>query len=478
MKNLIKKNYGLLIVGGVVFIVGFFLSSRQVSSQTTSGKTEPRLTTATSRLGAGILFAGRMSWVGSTPPSEAESLLLLEVMTNWTANPNVAAGHLEEFASLLTNSPWAPTVHAHLGQFYRSRGQVTKALEHWQTAWVATQAFETGGGKRVADYTLANWTRLLMVLGRVEELGELYQQYGNRRLDSGPLTQMWLRTHEKYLRMGQHPEDSFKCGIYAVDRVGQTLKVDYERGKLLETASKPTGFSLNELEETSTKHGLELLAVRRNEGNVQLPVPSVIHWRQEHYAAIVGTRGNLYEVTDPSGLGLLWLTADEINAEASGYFLVPKDQVPVNFGFPSEAEAALVFGRASSCPPNDPEDTPCCPCPPGTGGSPGTGAPGLGEGGCGPCGRAEAGMPIWRITEPYLNLWIEDEPLRYQPAKGPAISFKLRYKQRDEGTYSAAFIAPGWNCDWLATATCAAYWGGDDYYPYYAVVYRPGGGLF
>jgi len=41
------------------------------------------------------------------------------------------------------------------------------------------------------------------------------------------------------------------------------------------------------------------------------------------------------------------------------------------------------------------------------------------------------GMPVWHVSEPYESLWLIDEPLGYQPAIGPRLSFALAYNQRD-----------------------------------------------
>src|SRR6266478_1629015 len=37
------------------------------------------------------------------------------------------------------------------------------------------------------------------------------------------------------------------------------------------------------------------------------------------------------------------------------------------------------------------------------------------------------GMPTWWISQPYVNMRLEDEPLGYQPAVGPRVSFSLSY---------------------------------------------------
>jgi hypothetical protein len=51
----------------------------------------------------------------------------------------------------------------------------------------------------------------------------------------------------------------------------------------------------------------------------------------------------------------------------------------------------------------------------GLGGSPGT------EG---------YGLPIWRVSEPRINLWILDEPMGYQPPRGPRVAARIHHKQR------------------------------------------------
>ena len=61
-------------------------------------------------------------------------------------------------------------------------------------------------------------------------------------------------------------------------------------------------------------------------------------------------------------------------------------------------------------------------------------------------------MARWRVSEPYINLWIEDVPLSYVPARGPLISFGVAFKQRSSVPYKTNFFGIGklWNCSWLA----------------------------
>jgi len=75
---------------------------------------------------------------------------------------------------------------------------------------------------------------------------------------------------------------------------------------------------------------------------------------------------------------------------------------------------------------------------------PGSPAPPGGDDGC-------PGMPVWRVSEPYITLWLEDEPLGYQPAIGPRISFRLSFKGREAAAgYDRNGFSVGkkWNFSW------------------------------
>src|SRR6266511_3108181 len=81
------------------------------------------------------------------------------------------------------------------------------------------------------------------------------------------------------------------------------------------------------------------------------------------------------------------------------------------------------------------------------------------------------GMPVWRVSQPYINLWLEDEPLGYQPALGPRISLTLSYNQKDDHTGSDGTISSfgnKWNVSWLSYVVQDANLD--------KVVYLPGGG--
>jgi RHS repeat-associated protein len=75
-----------------------------------------------------------------------------------------------------------------------------------------------------------------------------------------------------------------------------------------------------------------------------------------------------------------------------------------------------------------------------------------GGSGCSSCG----GMTQWSVSEPYVSLHLQDEPLGYQPVRGSRISFQLDFKQREFGTgQNPAFYSVGkrWNFSWYSLVT-------------------------
>jgi hypothetical protein len=357
---------------------------------------------------------------------------------------------LEQFVDERPASVWSPSLRVNLGRHYRQKGRYSEALRHWEEAWQATKHLKDGEGKMIADEALAHWTRILASLGRFETLAEVLNETKGRVLDRGPLSQMFSRTQEGYAGMIKRSGQAYKCGVYALHNVMTVLKGRaYDAPGLTREPSTKMGFTIEALSQLSERYRLGLVAVKRERGD-ELVVPSVVHWRQNHYAAIVGQKDGLYQVVDPTFEHTLYMSAETINAEASGWFLVPAQQRPAGWRQPPAQEQREVFGRGYPYILKDQEDRPCLTgCPPGC-------PPGMSGASCQGCDnpvRKGPGMPWWQVSEPYLNLWLHDSPLGYQPAFGPAVSFDLSFKQRDEaagGLWNYSSVGYGWNCSWLS----------------------------
>jgi RHS repeat-associated protein len=265
------------------------------------------------------------------------------------------------------------------------------------------------------------------------------------------------------------------------------------------------------LAELGRKAGVDLVPVEWKEDKA-LPVPSVVHWKDNHYAAIISTRDGMYEVNDPVVRGGRAISAEDLRREASGYFLMAKSEMNESWRSLNESEAAEVYGRGTVSSAPDSDDS-CSAGGSGGGSNSGSGGDngvkyaaqaseasssgGASGPSCGTCGGGAGGsgggtggngsscsgptchgMARWEVSEPSINLWVYDEPVGYQPALGPRASFKLSYKQRDVEEYNTAprtidpdFVSVGtnWHSSWISYVV-------DDNYGEFAWLMTPDGG--
>jgi len=62
-----------------------------------------------------------------------------------------------------------------------------------------------------------------------------------------------------------------------------------------------------------------------------------------------------------------------------------------------------------------------------------------------------SGVSTWAVSEPYVNLWIFDQPLTYSTTYQKPIGFSLAWKHRNNRDISPSFgFGPGWECSWLS----------------------------
>jgi hypothetical protein len=263
-------------------------------------------------------------------------------------------------------------------------------LEQFQAAWALVKNDKSSQGQRLGGTILANWTDLLSSLGRLEQLKELIAVGDGWHFVNPQDRNEFRGAKNSYFLMLEHPEMAYRCGTFALKAAGGVLKPnDPALENLVEEPSPTNGFSMAALEDLAKKYGLDMVAVRRTAGQ-NLIVPSIIHWRQNHYAAILDKQGDSYLVSDPTFGGQKWLPAEVINEEASGEFLIPIAQEKSGWTAIAVNDAQKIHGMGL---PNNIKDGNDCGCPKKT---------------CPSC----TGMPVWWVTEPYINLWMQDEPIQ------------------------------------------------------------------
>jgi RHS repeat-associated protein len=211
---------------------------------------------------------------------------------------------------------------------------------------------------------------------------------------------------------------------------------------------------------------------------------------------LVEARDDYVYVADPTFGHPRWLHLEVINAEASGYFLALPSQAPGSWSRVASTESRQVFGRGfptvfednndEGCPKADDSEmeeadetapvndhdpngqSECVKCAPGAAGDGGECQDDGAE--CGTC--AGKGLAVWKVSEPYISLWILDTPLYYTTSHGKRTAFTLTYKQRNtrplDGTWG---MGPRWESSRL---TYVRYNSGS---PYQVSLFAGQGGL-
>jgi RHS repeat-associated protein len=373
-------------------------------------------------------FREGVVWIGDKEPSEAENTQLLEVLTNldkpsWTSD-------LTQFLQDHPKSPWAASLRYDYASFYRRTGRTTKALEQFEAAWALAKNDSSPQGQNLGGAILANWMDLLSSLGRTEKLKELIAVGDQWHFVNAEDRDKFQGAKHSYYLMQEHPGIAYRCGTFALKAVGEKLQSnDPALEELTELPSPTNGFSMASLLDIAKQYGLHMVAVRRTAGQ-DLIVPSVVHWRQNHYAAILDKQDDNYLVSDPTFGTEKWISGEAINEEASGEFLIPSALLTNGWTQLARNETAKIRGMGLPNNINDGKDK-CCVT--------------LfnGQISCAQC----SGMPIWWISEPYINLWMSDQPLSYLTSRGEPFTFQITYKQRDTRVPSLISTA-GWNNSW------------------------------
>jgi hypothetical protein len=261
---------------------------------------------------------------------------------------------LQAFLAAHPGSNWNAALYANLGFGYYRAGYYSRTFSYLEQAWTSGRAATSPQARLLIDRAVGELAKMHARVGHAEELEALFNDIGKRPI-GGPATELIQGAHEGLWTFRHHPEIAYLCGPSALRNLLLALKANSNQIKFIDDAhSGSHGFSLQQLAKLSDKAELKYKLIYRRPGQ-PVPVPSVINWNTHHYAAIVGQERGLYQLKDPtfgSGGGLP-LTARAIDAESSGYFLVPSHvvgQYPQS-GWRTvdadSAEASTVYGMGT-----------------------------------------------------------------------------------------------------------------------------------
>ena len=245
-----------------------------------------------------------------------------------TTPPMPVAQRLAPFTQFLAAYPgsgWSAAVQLNLGLEYYRSGYFSKAIAAYQAAWSLGRNATDYRAKSVVDRAVGELARMYSRLGRATELEALLADVGARAVQ-GPATELMTNARESDWVMRNNPGVAFLCGPKALANVLLALGATPDAVSFLRAArSGPNGFTLAQVGALADQVGLAYRLIYRTAGQGAVPVPSVINWRLHHYAAIVAQASDgTYRVQDPTfASGDLYLLPDAIDAESSGFFLVP-----------------------------------------------------------------------------------------------------------------------------------------------------------
>jgi RHS repeat-associated protein len=378
--------------------------------------------------------------IGGTP-SAAENSALAAALLGYAkrSGPNDFAS-LAAFLEQHPESPWRAALLTCLGLEYYNTAYYSRALEAWQEAWGLGQKATDAKGKFLADRAVCELAGLYSRLGRMTELEALLKSVEKRGFIGGATERINL-AWEALSTMRNQPGVSFRCGPLALKsilRSDEKLRTSCPTNAFMEifnSASTHEGFSLSQVAELSKKIGLNYQMAFRppsEKSKIDFIVPSVVHWKVGHYAAIVRRDGDRYLVEDLTFRTTVWATREALEAETSGYFLIPPGELPRGWRSIDAREGATIWGKGVTSG-NDPDHYTCS-----------------GEQ-TASCTGSGCGMPVASVHLMLANLQIRDTPVGYTPPVGPPVYFTVRYNHRDylqPPSQVDKLLGPKWTHDW------------------------------
>ncbi len=375
-------------------------------------------------------------------PTPAENAALAAALSGYSrrASPD-DFGNLTGFLQTHPHSSWRAALLTDLGLEYYNTAHYSLALDAWAEAWSLAKENTEPKAKAIADRAAGELAYMYARLGRMSELESLLKSVEGR-VFLGPATERISGARQGLANMKDRPEIAFRCGPLALHRIKLSLNPkDGGDAAIYKSASTEKGFSLPQVGELSKQIGLNYQMAFREKG-AAFAVPSIVHWKVGHYAAMIRQDGDRFLLQDPTFQNDVWATKEALEAETSGYFLVRPGALPRGWRAVEAKEGGAIWGKGNTCC-NDPK--PHAPCDPK---SPGANS----------CDQKPncKGMAVSSVHLMLVSLNLTDEPVGYRPPLGPAVDFTVRYNQRDAfqpSTFTYSNFGPKWTFDWLSYIT-------------------------
>ena len=360
-------------------------------------------------------FHEPLALVGGASTLSDNRALARAIRTDLARRDRYTTDALDEFVRAHPATPWRASLLVNLGILYREIGRYRRALDVWEEAYALTRAAPGADARSLRDRAASELALLNAQLGRKSRLDDLAVALRDRP-PLGPAADRYARAQIGRATMEAHPERAFRCGPLAVASVWDALHPrEATPAGLRDATSSPQGTSLAQLVALSAAAREPMRAMQRAPGTAWA-IPSVVHWRVDHFAALVGVEREasgrrVYVLRDPTFGREMRTTERWLEDEASGYVLVPaRTAVPPSWRDVPSAEAETVWGRGETSD-TDPDAW-------------------SDDDQVGTCGDSRR-MARYGLHAHLAALRVEDTPAWLNPSFGPAVDLRIVYNQAD-----------------------------------------------
>jgi len=343
---------------------------------------------------------------------------------------------LKEFLVKYPQSNWRVAILVNEGLASYREGYFERAIDSFSEAWRLGKLVNEPRQKALVDRAVAELIEMHARLGHADVLADLLKEVEHRPIE-GRAAGIIEGAKEGLFEMQHNPGIAYLCGPMAVKNILLTLQPGSVKTGLLDAyRSGPHGVDFATVERLAGKVGLQYRKARIANPGTQLPLPAIVHWRVNHYAAVVAFVEGRYEVKDPTfGQESLWITPQALVAESDGYYLIPKRAQGLELAQVSAAEAKAVFGMGFTASSDNgatttSDENTCC----------------NGQG-------AGKGMPVADAKALLASLNLTDTPLSYSPPKGPEMNVTVIYNHLDvtqPANFTYSSVGRQWGMNWIA----------------------------
>ncbi len=323
-------------------------------------------------------------------------------MADWNAHRYDIA--MEKFKAHIKDypgSPWAAEADLHIGCFNFYRGRYELAEESF------LRILSKHKEGQISRKALIRLGILYANSSRLEEASSCFERCVALKptWQQATLCQGWRMKLQRLKMNNKHPSD---CGPLALKKI-----FDLKGIPCPEEFTEKESSSFLDIARIAEEQGLKTIGAKLTyEDLVALKEPVVVQINPPHFLVVERADSRNVFVIDPHG-GKRVLPHDRFVDIWDGYTLLfnpGKEQGGTHL---SETEMKGIQGGCCGEPPiaDDLGDT--------VDDLPVGGSQGNGTGGC--------GSPSVSINPRSLNIVINDTPIGYQPARGPAVAFKLTY---------------------------------------------------